>query len=162
MENEIKIIPFKEKYSANFRDLNLEWLQKYFYIEEHDKEVLENAKTYIIDKGGYIFFAMLNDKVVGTVALMNEPEGYELSKMAVSPNYQGFKIGQQLMQYCIDFAKEKGWKELLLYSNTKLKNAIYIYRKYGFKEVPVEANSPYLRSNIKMVLTLKKSFKKLS
>ena len=57
------------------------------------------------------------------------------------------------MQYCIDFAKENKLN-LMLYSNTKLENAIYIYRKYGFLEIPVEANSPYKRSNIKMILTL--------
>ena len=35
-----------------------------------------------------------------------------------------------------------------------LENAIYIYRKYGFIEIPVEENSPYQRSNIKMELPL--------
>jgi len=152
--DKLKIISFKKEYANHFRDLNIEWLEKYFYVENHDREVLENAETYIIDNGGYIFFAMLNDEVAGTVALMNEEEGYELSKMAVSPKFQGLKIGQELMQYCIDFGKDKGWSKLLLYSNTILKNAIYIYRKYGFKEVPVEANSPYKRSNIKMILKL--------
>ncbi len=150
----IDIIPFDIKYVNIFRDLNIEWLEKYFYVEDHDRDVLENAKSYIIDKGGYIFFAMLNGEVVGTVALINENEGFELSKMAVSPKYQGFKIGQLLMQHCIDFAKDKGWSELLLYSNTVLKNAIYIYKKYGFEEVSLSLNTPYQRSNIKMVLKL--------
>jgi len=58
------------------------------------------------------------------------------------------------MQYCIDFAKEHQFKMLMLYSNTILENAIYIYRKFGFVEIPVEENSPYKRSNIKMELTL--------
>ncbi|MDJ0646759.1 MAG: bifunctional helix-turn-helix transcriptional regulator/GNAT family N-acetyltransferase, partial [Flavobacteriaceae bacterium] len=151
---EVIIVPFKEAYVANFRDLNFEWLEKYFYVEDHDREVLENPRTYILDNGGHIFFALYKGKVAGTVALINEPEGYELSKMAVSPEFQGLKIGQQLMQYCIDFAKEKGWKELLLYSNTILENAIYIYRKYGFVEVEMEKDKPYERGNIKMVLKL--------
>ncbi len=150
----LKIISFKEEYTHHFRDLNLEWLERYFYVENHDKEVLNNAKTYIIDKGGYIFFALYKGEVAGTLALMNEEEGYELSKMAVSPKFQGLKIGQQLMQYSIHFARNKGWSKLLLYSNTILENAIYIYRKYGFKEVELKTDSPYNRSNIKMVLKL--------
>ena len=40
----------------------------------------------------------------------------------------------------------------MLYSNTILENAVYIYRKYGFVEIPMEENSPYERSNIKMEL----------
>ena len=154
MKNKIIIIPFREEFSNHFRDLNINWLEKYFFVEDHDKEVLGNAKKYIIDKGGYIFFALYNNKVAGTVALMNEKEGYELSKMAVSRQYQGLKIGQLLMQHCIDFAKTNNWDKLLLYSNTVLENAIYIYKKYGFKEVALEPDSPYLRSNIKMVLNL--------
>lgn len=150
----IEIVQYDSKYAQAFRDLNIEWLEKYFYVEDHDKEVLENAQKYIIDNGGFIFFALLNNKVAGTVALMNEKEGYELSKMAVSPEFQGLKIGQKLMQYCIDFGKSKNWPGLLLYSNTILKNAIYIYRKFGFREVELEKNSPYQRSNIKMVLKL--------
>lgn len=152
--DKLRIISFKEEYAHHFRDLNIEWLEKYFYVEKHDREVLNNAKTYIIDKGGYIFFALYKGEVAGTLALMNEEEGYELSKMAVSPKFQGLKIGQQLMQFSIHFARNKKWGKLLLYSNIILENAIYIYKKYGFKEVDLETDSPYNRSNIKMVLTL--------
>lgn len=151
--NQIEIISFEEKYATHFHDLNIEWLEKYFYAEEHDKEVLKNPRTYIINNGGFIFMAKYNGKITGTVALINEQEGFELSKMAVSPDFQGLKIGQQLMQYCIDFAQNKGWKELIIYSNTTLENAIYIYRKFGFKEVLIK-DSPYSRGNIKMVLKL--------
>ena len=79
---------------------------------------------------------------------------FELTKMAVAPNQRGKKVGQQLMQYCIDFATENKFDQLILYSNTILENAIYIYRKYGFIEIPVETDSPYQRSNIKMILKI--------
>jgi len=154
VKDAISIIPFREEFAIHFRDLNIAWLEKYFFVEDHDREVLGNAKKYIIEQHGYIFFALYNNKVVGTVALMNENEGYELTKMAVSPKYQGLKIGQLLLQHCINFAISNHWGKLLLYSNTVLENAIYIYKKYGFKEVELEPDSPYLRSNIKMVLNL--------
>ncbi len=148
----LEIIPFDKKYSNRFYDLNIEWLKTYFYVEPFDEEVLSKPENYIINKGGYIFFAKLENEIVGTVALMplKNEEGFELTKMAVSPNHRGHKIGQQLMQYCIEFAKTEKFKRLLLYSNTILENAIYIYRKFGFIEIPVEENSPYKRSNIKM------------
>ncbi len=152
MNNPTTIVAYKDQYSQAFHDLNIEWLESYFYAEDHDKEVLENPKSYIIENGGFIFFALHKGQIAGTVALINEPEGYELSKMAVSPDFQGLKIGQRLMEHCIDFAKNKGWRELLLYSNTKLENAIYIYKKYGFKEIALGKDNPYTRSNIKMLL----------
>lgn len=152
----IKINHFEKQYAIDFYNLNIEWLKTFFYVEHFDEEVLSNPETYIINKGGHIFFAKLDNIIVGTVALMptKEHSVFELTKMAVSPEYRGYKIGQELMQYCIAFAKENQFKALMLYSNTKLENAIYIYRKYGFVEIPVEENSPYKRSNIKMNLDI--------
>ncbi len=150
----ITIVPFENIYAKDFYTLNVEWLQTYFYVEPFDEEVLSKPKQYIIDKGGHIFYAKFDGQVIGTVALMPtaDPKVFELTKMAVSPKHRGFKTGQKLIQYCIDFAKSNNYNSLILYSNTKLENAIYIYRKYGFIEIPVEENSPYKRSDIKMVL----------
>ncbi len=152
----IEINTFQNQFAKDFYNLNIEWLNTYFYIEPLDEEVLSKPELYIINKGGHIFFAKLDGMIVGTVALMptNESKVFELTKMAVSPEHRGHKIGQQLMQYCVDFSKENKFKSLILYSNTKLENAIYIYRKYGFVEIPVEENSPYKRSNIKMKLII--------
>jgi len=155
MSKEVKIIPFSSQYSTDFKLLNIEWLEKYFVVEPHDAELLEKSQENIIDKGGFIFLAKLNNKIVGTVALIKiNSQNFELGKMAVSPKVQGLGIGQQLMQYSIDFGKSQHWSNLILYSNTVLENAIYIYRKYGFIEVPIEKDTPYARGNIKMVLKL--------
>jgi len=152
----IKIVPFQNQFAKDFYNLNIEWLRTYFCVEPFDEEVLSKPESYILNKGGYIFFAKLDEMIVGTVALMptQEISVFELTKMAVSPEHRRNKIGQLLMQYCIDFSRKNQFKSLILYSNTKLENAIYIYRKYGFVEIPVEENSPYKRSNIKMELIL--------
>ena len=150
----IEIIPFEEKYSSHFYKLNVEWLEKYFYVEPYDEMVLSNPKNYIIDNGGFIFFIKFNSKIVGTVALINKEECYELSKMAISPEYQGLKLGQKLMDFCINFSKKQNWKQIMLYSNTKLEPAIKLYLKVGFIEVPLEKEVIYNRSDIKMTLSL--------
>ena len=151
-----EIIPFDNNHARDFYNLNIEWLKTYFYVEAFDEEVLSKPNTYIIGKGGHIFFAKRDDLILGTVALMptQDPLVFELTKMAVLPNQRGQKIGQHLMQHCIDFAKANGFKALMLYSNTLLENAIYIYKKYGFIELELEPDSPYERSNIKMELKL--------
>ena len=153
---QIEIVPYHKSYAQDFYILNIEWLKTFFYVEPYDEEVLSKPEHYIIDKGGHIFFAVANTNVVGTVALMPTAENgvLELTKMAVSPKMRGYKIGQQLMQHCIAFAKESELNALMLYSNTLLENAIYIYKKYGFVELPLESDSPYVRSNIKMKLNL--------
>ena len=149
---EINIINFEKKLEKNFFDLNIEWLNHFFKVEEFDYQVLSKSKYYIIDKGGEIFFAKFKNEIVGTVALMptKEKSVFELTKMAVNPEYRNKGIGKKLLQKCLSFSKQKGCKSLILYSNRKLKNAIYLYHQFGFEEVDMEQNSPYLRANIKM------------
>ncbi len=152
---DLEIIPFDPAYAEDFKQLNLAWLNKYFWVEPHDEEVLGKPEKYILEPGGTIFFVMEREKVIGTVALMKMEDGiFELTKMAVIPEAQGKKIGQKLMEHTLRYAKDKGWKTLIIYSNRKLENAIYIYLKYGFKEIPIEENNPYARGDIKMKLEL--------
>lgn len=149
------IIPYRADLAVYFRDLNLEWLEHYFYVEPHDRDLLESSQEMIIDKGGFIFFYEHEGKVLGTFALIKQSaEVFELGKMAVDTDSRGTGIGQKMMDYCIMFSQRKGWSKLLLYSNTKLQNSIYIYKKFGFIEVPLEKDNPYGRGNIKMELKL--------
>ena len=151
----MEIKTFHPDYATTFYDLNIEWLEAFFYVEDYDREVLSKPEEYIINPGGHIFFATENDKIYGTVALMPLEENvFELTKMAVLPAYRGKKIGHLLMQQCIDFARSLGHKKMIIYSNTILENAIYLYRKFGFVEIPVEPDNKYERCNIKMELAL--------
>jgi|TARA_B100002049_G_C16064560_1_gene369774 N-acetylglutamate synthase-like GNAT family acetyltransferase len=151
----MEIISYQSQYAEDFKNLNLAWLEKYFWVEPHDEEVLGKPKKYIIETGGNIFFVKDDEKIIGCVALMKMEEGvFELTKMAVSPEYQGKKIGQKLMEHTLNFAKKQGWDHLIIFSNRKLENAIYIYKKYGFREIPIGENNPYSRGDIKMRLNL--------
>jgi len=40
----IELVDFQEQYAQDFADINLEWLEKYFYVEEYDREVLNNPQ----------------------------------------------------------------------------------------------------------------------
>ncbi|HET8753890.1 MAG TPA: GNAT family N-acetyltransferase [Salinimicrobium sp.] len=148
---DLKIVPFEAADAEGFKEMNIAWLEKFFYVEARDEEVLGNPQKYIIQPGGHIFMAKSGRKTVGTLALIKIEEGiFELSKMAVTPEYQAKKIGQEMLKYSLDFAQSKNWKKLILYSNRKLENAIYLYRKFGFEEVEIEKDNPYARGDIKM------------
>lgn len=151
----ISIVKFNDRYAADFARLNFEWLEKYFYIEAYDTELLNNPKKYILDDGGHILIAISKDEVVGTVALIKREESvFELSKMAVTDKYQGMGIGKKIMDACINHAKEHGCRRLFLDSSTTLGPAIALYTKMGFQEIPVPKDTPYERCNIRMELFL--------
>ncbi|WP_339813833.1 GNAT family N-acetyltransferase [uncultured Imperialibacter sp.] len=150
----VKIVDYHAKYQNDFKRLNIEWIEAFFKVEKTDLLYLDNPKSYIIDKGGHIFFAEYDGEIVGTCALAKmDDETFELAKMGVSPKAQGKKIGWLLGQACIDKAKALGTKRIFLESNTRLVPAINLYHKLGFQKV-TGPPSPYERANIQMELIL--------
>jgi hypothetical protein len=51
----IEIIPFKSQYAADFRRLNLEWLEKHFEVEPADAEMLSQP-LLIIEQGVHCYW----------------------------------------------------------------------------------------------------------
>ena len=150
----VSIIEYEERYSADFKRMNIEWLEKYGLLEPPDLLVLNNPKGAILDAGGYIFLAVVDGVVAGSSALQKEHDGvYELAKMAVRPAFQGKGISKLLMEKCLEKAKQLQAKTVLLYSNSQLQTAIRLYEKYGFVHVPV-TDSPFVTADVKMSLTL--------
>ena len=150
-----EIIDYDQRYDKDFASLNKAWLQKYFVVEPIDEEIFANPKEYIIDSGGYIFFVRVCDEIAGTFALIKLEDGvFELSKMAVAEEFQGKKIGNKMLEFSLQKAKELKAKKVILYSNKRLKPAIHLYKKFGFKEVPL-GNVEYERADIKMEIDIK-------
>lgn len=132
--SQIEIIDFDHRYSDDFLKLNVEWIEKYFALEEEDKRTLENPQKYILDPGGAIKLAKYKDEIVGTCALMKlDNDVYELVKMAVTEKCQGLQIGKKLGLSVLDEAKSLGAKKVILESNKKLTPAINLYKSMGFK-----------------------------
>lgn len=150
----IEIIEFNSRFRADFRDLNLEWIQNYFKVESSDVYELNNPEEAIINKGGKIFFAQEENRMVGTFALARHNETtFELGKMSVKPCHRGKGIGKLLMAKAISYSTEVGVNRITLHSNTQLCAALNLYIGYGFRVIP---NNDFhrQRANIKMELKL--------
>jgi len=149
---ELILSNYQRKYAKDFKRLNLEWIEKYFVVEEHDLEQLSHPEESIINTGGDIFFALYDDEVAGVCALIKTGDNeFELAKMAVSPNFQGQQIGYKLGMHTIEMGKQMGAKRIWLESNRRLTPALNLYRRLGFKEIPITV-TPYARADIKMEL----------
>lgn len=151
--SDVKIVSYKPEHQPAFESLNRAWIEKYFWIEPIDLEVLQHPDQKILEAGGEILLAVVDNQAVGVVALKRVDETiFEFTKMAVDETHQGKKIGERLAIAAITQARDKNAAKIILYSNTKLVAAINLYRKLGFVEVDLDG--PYKRSDIKMELTL--------
>jgi GNAT superfamily N-acetyltransferase len=153
VSDDISIVSYRPEYQPWFEKLNREWIEKHFWMEPIDFEVLQHPDIHILGQGGAIFFAKIGSQVGGTVALkFVNPGVYEFTKMAVDEKFRGKKIGLALGNAAVEKARNLGATKVILYSNRILAPAISLYRKMGFVEVPVDA--VYKRSDIKMELLL--------
>lgn len=83
------------------------------------------------------FIAEVDGEILGGCGIfptLNLPDGYaELVKIYLKKEMRGLGVGRELMNRCIDFAKETGYTHLYLESFPSLKEAIQLYRKMDFK-----------------------------
>ena len=153
----VEIVEFHSRYAHYFRDLNYEWLEEYFTVEPYDRIVLNNPQREIIEKGGYVYFAQMNDRIVGTCALLKHTEmKYELAKMGVTKEFRGRGIGRQLVHACIDKVRQSGADTLVLATSRLLPRANQLYQSLGFQEFSLSEIGPlpYKRETIVMALKL--------
>jgi len=152
-----EIVEYKPEYKIYYKNLNYEWLEKYFEIESTDEKILSNPETEIIDKNGFIFFALFEDHVIGTCTLIKlDDANYELSKMCVTEKYQGKGAGEKLIDKVISKACQLGIEKIVLSTNSRLIAAFNLYKKKGFKIMnnPLTLNSNYKRESIYMYLNI--------
>lgn len=86
---------------------------------------------------GTFLLATYNDLPAACVGLRRFDESScEMKRMYVSPDYRGLKIAEQLCERIINLAREFGYSQMLLDTNTEMSAAINLYLKSGFKEIP--------------------------
>lgn len=147
----ITIVPFAPQYREAFARLNLEWIERFFAVEESDVRMLNNPEQSILDAGGQIFVALDGETPVGVVAAINEGDlGWELAKMAVSPTHQGRGIGEMLGRAAVEYAWAKGAARMFLDTNSRLANAVRLYERLGFRHTDPPQSRPYARSDVYM------------
>lgn len=154
----IRVRDFQPEDGPAFKALNLAWIEPLFDVEPSDLAQLDDPRTMIVDKGGRVLIALLNNVPVGTAGLVwsHEPGTLELVKMSARSDVRGQGIGKALVMACLKYARDMKAERIWLESNRKLEAAIGLYRAAGFRELTEDehAPTPYSRCDIQMVLDL--------
>ncbi len=153
----LEIIEWDPAYRKAFATLNMEWLLRYFpdQICERDHQSLNNPESFYLARGGAIFFARDNDRIVGCCALdRRSDEHYFLSKLGVETAWQGRGAGRKLVLAAIEKARQRGAREVSLETSSKLQAANLLYRNLGFHQIdPPGGRFEYDRTDTYMTLT---------
>lgn len=151
----MRIVEYSDELAQEFHDINAEWIEAMFVLEQTDREVLENPRERIIAPGGTILFVEAAGLgIVGTCALQKTgATSVELTKMGVRETARGLKAGEFLLAATIVRAQEMGADPLYLLTNRKCAAAIHLYEKLGFAhdaEIMATYGARYQRCDVAM------------
>jgi DNA-binding MarR family transcriptional regulator/N-acetylglutamate synthase-like GNAT family acetyltransferase len=151
----LAIREFGDDLAQDFHDINAEWIETMFTLEQTDRDVLEHPRERIIAPGGAILFVEAPGLgVVGTCALQKTGDSsFELTKMGVRPSARGLKAGEFLLAAMIERAKAMEVETLYLLTNHICAPAIHLYEKLGFQhdaEIMARYGARYARCDVAM------------
>lgn len=102
------------------------------FVKGHDPT---KERSWVAERDGH---------VIGSVFVMRGPEDVaKLRLLYVEPAARGIGLGRRLVDACIDFAREKGYRTLTLWTNDVLVPARRIYQQAGFSCVATEPHHSF-------------------
>lgn len=109
-----------------------------YYSYEWPLPDLDDIQANYCDKNGAFFVWVDDGRVVGSGALKKlEEKVGEIKRLWLLPEYQGRKLGYQMMQKLMAVAREKGYALLRLETSPAYQPRAYaFYHKLGFYDIP--------------------------
>lgn len=91
------------------------------------------------------WIAELNGEVVGSIFCVQSVDETtaKLRLLLVDPKARGLGLGTKLVEECVQFARQTGYKKLVLWTNSILVEARHIYKKIGFNLVAEESHHSF-------------------
>jgi GNAT superfamily N-acetyltransferase len=90
------------------------------------------------------WIAELGGERVGSVFVVRKSKTVaQLRLLILTPQARGLGLGARLIDECIGFARSKGYRKILLWTNSCLHNARAIYAQRGFQRVKSEPYSGF-------------------
>ena len=124
-------------------------LREYASIRNYDKAMGDFEKELLLLPGEYqepfgiLLIAYWKNQPAGCVAFKQlEGDFCEMKRMFVSEKFRGLKIGVELVNSILKFAKAMNFKIMLLDTHPWMTAAQAIYKKAGFIETERYNNNP--------------------
>jgi DNA-binding MarR family transcriptional regulator/GNAT superfamily N-acetyltransferase len=126
--------------------------EEYRYDERFEALVAEIAAEFIqnFDAGrDRCWIAEKNGERVGSVLLVRKSASVaKLRVLLVEPSARGMGIGKRLVEECVRFARQVGYRKVVLWTQSELKSARRIYEQAGFQLVNQEPHHAWGRQDL--------------
>lgn len=102
--------------------------------DKTDLDLLDIELNYSNRNGAFDLLIDKQDNILATVGLYNiDDETCELRKMYLKKQERGKGLGKKILNHALARAGELGYKKVILETASVLKEAIELYKNYGFE-----------------------------
>jgi DNA-binding MarR family transcriptional regulator/N-acetylglutamate synthase-like GNAT family acetyltransferase len=123
------------------------YAREYGYDETFEALVAEIAAKFIQNfdyKRERCWIAERDGDMLGSVFLVQQSAGVaKLRLLLVEPSARGLGIGKRLVEECVTFARDVGYKKIVLWTQSELVAARGIYERTGFKRIAEEPHHSF-------------------
>ena len=128
------------------------YAQEYGYDERFEALVAQIVAEFIQNldpRRERCWVAEKDGEILGSIFLVRKSKSVaKLRLLLVEPSTRGLGIGRRVVSECVNFAREAGYKKIMLWTQSELSAARHLYQGAGFKLTGKDPHQSWGRNDL--------------